>query len=87
MYRAGTLITLRDGKVYRTSKKTVCVCECCIDYYKKHNLRKPCSIFGDTPRPFSDEWWLLNNEKCAEMYGEYQFPKQVFSKSSLKTGL
>ncbi len=71
MYKPGTLITLRDGNVYRTSKKTVCVCGRCIDYHKKHNLMKPCSIVR-----------LFNNEKCAKMYGEFQFPQKVFSKSS-----
>lgn len=77
MYKPGTLITLRDGKIYRTSKKTVCVCECCIDYYNRLGLRKPCSIIGKSPRPFGEEWWLINNEKCTEMYGEYQYPKLI----------
>lgn len=77
MYKPGTLVTLHDGNVYRTSRKTVCVCACCVDYYAKHNLSKPCSVFGNGPRPFGNKAWLLNKEKCEEMYGQYQFPKQL----------
>ena len=78
MYRPGTLITLKDGNVYRTSKKCICVCENCRTLYNRYCKFTPCSLlsinkpFGDIPKIHNS-----NVRKCVELYGNHQFPKLV----------
>ena len=79
MYRPGTLVTLKDGNVYRTSKKCVCVCDKCRQFYiftceNFHYV--PCSSLNTDP-PFGPIGGLFvsNRRICEELYGPYQFPK------------
>lgn len=76
MYRPGTLVTLKDGNVYRTSKKCIGVCDKCRQFYIFTCKFPPCSSlnkvapFGNIHEPTSS-----NRRACAKLYGDRQFPK------------
>lgn len=74
MYRPGTLVTLKDGNVYRTSKSCVCVCDKCRALYSRFCKFPPCSGLNRTP-VFSSILFSKNKRECLRLYGEYQFPK------------
>ena len=76
MYKPGTLVTLKDGNVYRTSKKCIDVCNKCRSFYGHFCKFAPCSGLNKIPI-FSSHSSFRNREECGHLYGGYQFPKLV----------
>lgn len=77
MYRPGTLVTLKDGNVYRTSKKQIYVCNNCKIFYIRHCKFPPCSHLNVPPYAFGLISLRMNQAECARLYGRHQFPKLV----------
>lgn len=85
MYRPGTLVTLKDGKVYRTSKDVYTACEMCREFYKHLCKFPPCSpLYLHNPFRVSKYYTerYLNYRRhgtaeCRRLYGKKRFPKLV----------
>lgn len=75
MYKPGTLVTLKDRNVYRTSKKQICVCENCRIFYFRYCKFPPCSGLNVLPNAFGFNSNRINRTECARLYGQHQFPK------------
>lgn len=76
MYRPGTLVTLKDGRVYRTSKKMAWPCCKCMNFYASSYTPTPCSqTYSEQPFGYNTAW--PNRKECAKLYGNKQFPKLV----------
>lgn len=74
-YKPGTLITLKDKKVYRASGISICTCIKCCEYYRGRGLPKPCSGTYEG-QPFGEDvGYLRAKKRCSELFGEYQYPK------------
>lgn len=77
-YKSGTLVTLKDGNVYRTSKEEYpdLVCTLCKRYYIDNVAIRPC----DRCDTFGELVWEDRVDHCYNLYGDTKFPKLVFPK-------
>lgn len=81
-YKPGTLVTLKDGKRYRTSKKFLSPsfdsCDNCLAYYKSIGLNTPCEEIGEKTA-FETFDVLDGAEMCTHLFG-HSFPKLILPK-------
>lgn len=91
-YKPGQIVTLKDGKIYRASKKTITcslveseACVSCKEYYRSLNLNAPCKETGEKS-PFGKKYYYENVYMCNDLFG-YLFPKLILPKSSIPSPL
>ena len=76
MYKPGTLVTLKDGRIYRTSKKMAFSGNKCMNFYAAKYELTPCSM-QYTGNPFGMNDIKSNQDMCMKLFGMSRFPKLV----------
>ena len=73
-YKLGTIITLKDGNIYRTSRLATFSCYDCVDFYGGSD-NCPCARKVFVKSAFASPY--TNRAACRQLYGEFMYPKLI----------
>lgn len=74
-YKPGTIVTLKDGNVYRTTHaKTTLACTECVAFY---GCSSNCPCYKQALIKFAFPPIAANMTICCELYGESMYPKMI----------